>query len=264
MIFGGEYVDGIDLVDISLWLFTIFFIGLVFYLQAESRREGYPEEHDTTGRVNTARPFFERMKKRFRLPHGREDYVPEDAPRDARELAMRRTAAFAGAPYVPTGDPMLDGVGPASFAERQDVPDLTLDGEHRIAPYRASPGYKVSEKDPDPRGMRVLGADGKIAGEIVDLWVDRSEAIIRYYEVGVPMTDGSTRRVLLPVPFASINSNRGREHGVNVKAITAEQFTRVPVTRDPDSVTRLEEDKITGYYGGGTLYAMKSRQEPLL
>ncbi|MEL7454246.1 MAG: hypothetical protein AAGJ50_12835, partial [Pseudomonadota bacterium] len=44
MIFGGEYVDGIDLVDISLWLFTIFFIGLVFYLQAESRREGYPEE----------------------------------------------------------------------------------------------------------------------------------------------------------------------------------------------------------------------------
>jgi photosynthetic reaction center H subunit len=28
-------------------------------------------------------------------------------------------------------------------------------------------------------------------------------------------------------------------------------------------VTLLEEDKIMGYYGGGTLYASKSRAEPL-
>jgi photosynthetic reaction center H subunit len=28
-------------------------------------------------------------------------------------------------------------------------------------------------------------------------------------------------------------------------------------------VTLLEEDKIMGYYGGGTLYADRRRQEPL-
>jgi photosynthetic reaction center H subunit len=29
-------------------------------------------------------------------------------------------------------------------------------------------------------------------------------------------------------------------------------------------VTLLEEDKISGYYGGGTLYADPSRSEPIL
>ncbi|MEM9842223.1 MAG: photosynthetic reaction center subunit H, partial [Pseudomonadota bacterium] len=40
MIFGGEFVQGIDLVDVSLWLFTLFFFGLIFYLRREDRREG--------------------------------------------------------------------------------------------------------------------------------------------------------------------------------------------------------------------------------
>jgi len=38
----------------------------------------------------------------------------------------------------------------------------------------------------------------------------------------------------------------------------------VPVTKSPDQVTKLEEDKISGYYGAGTLYAVPSRQEPIL
>jgi photosynthetic reaction center H subunit len=38
----------------------------------------------------------------------------------------------------------------------------------------------------------------------------------------------------------------------------------VPALRNPDVVTLLEEDKIVGFYGGGTLYALPSRTEPLL
>ncbi len=42
------------------------------------------------------------------------------------------------------------------------------------------------------------------------------------------------------------------------------QFVNVPTTKDPDRVTMLEEEKVVGYYGGGTLYATPERAEPLL
>ena len=47
-------------------------------------------------------------------------------------------------------------------------------------------------------------------------------------------------------------------------AILGSQFAAVPGTRQADIVTLLEEDKIMGYFGGGTLYAEPSRAEPLL
>ncbi len=97
---------------------------------------------------------------------------------------------------------------------------------------------------------------------VVDLWVDRSEAIIRYYEVETGEADGVKRRALVPVAFAKIVG--GRKPGVEVEAITAAQFAGVPATKAPASVTRLEEDRIAGYFGGGKLYATPARQEPLL
>ena len=33
-----------------------------------------------------------------------------------------------GSPYIPTGNPLVDAVGPASYADRADVPDLTAHG----------------------------------------------------------------------------------------------------------------------------------------
>ncbi len=35
-------------------------------------------------------------------------------------------------------------------------------------------------------------------------------------------------------------------------------------TRQPDTVTILEEEKIMAYYGGGSFYARPGRTEPLL
>jgi len=37
-----------------------------------------------------------------------------------------------------------------------------------------------------------------------------------------------------------------------------------PTLANPDQVTMLEEEKITAYYGGGTLYATPARSEPLI
>lgn len=251
------FTNGIDLVDVALWAFTIFFFGLVFVLNRESHREGFPLVSETTGEPEDANSLRLPKAKTYKLPHGRGSVSFPSAEQESRDLALAATARTPGSPFVPTGDAMKDGVGPASWAERQDVADLTLEGENRIVPYRVAKGYTVEENDVDPRGLPVLAGDGKKVGTVSDLWVDRSEAIIRYYEVAL---DGDLpKRVLVPVPFSVV-----RKDAVRVEAIMAPHFMDVPTTKDPDSVTRLEEDKISGYYGGGKLYATPDRQEPWL
>ncbi|MHA7901252.1 MAG: photosynthetic reaction center subunit H [Henriciella sp.] len=261
MIFDGEYVAGIDLVDICLWAFTIFFFGLIFYLRREDRREGYPLESDTTGKEEPSGTFWMPPEKTFNLPHGRGTLTQAFGPRDTRELAMKRTAVWPGAPLVPSGDPMQDGVGPASYAMREDVPDLTLEGKPRIAPYRDSPGFEVAKQDRDPRGLEVHCTDKQVGGTVVDLWVDRSEAIIRYLEVEVS-NDGKDERVLVPMGFVKVVG--GRRPKIEVEAVTADQLRAAPKTKEELSVTRREEDRICGYFGGGKLYATPDLIEPWL
>jgi len=67
--------------------------------------------------------------------------------------------------------------------------------------------------------------------------------------------------VLLPMTMAQINKSR---RWVNVEAVLGRQFADAPVLANPNQVTKLEEDKIVGYFGGGNLYATPARQEPLL
>ncbi|MEO1305090.1 MAG: photosynthetic reaction center subunit H [Pseudomonadota bacterium] len=265
MIFGGEFVSGIDLVDVCLWAFTIFFFGLIFYLRREDRREGYPLETDTTGKQEASGTFWMPPKKKFHLPHDRGTLDYSFGPRDDRELPMKRMAVWPGAPYTPTGDPMKDGVGPGAFAMREDVPDLTLEGEPRIAPYRDSPGFEVAKQDQDPRGLDVYALDRKVAGKVVDLWVDRSEAIIRYLEVEIAAehnASGQAESVLVPMPFAVVKG--GRRARIMVEALTAAQLREAPRRKADLSVTRREEDRICGYFGAGKLYATPAMSEPLL
>lgn len=152
---------------------------------------------------------------------------------------------------------MLASVGPGSYAERADEAYKTADGHDLIVPLRVATNYGVPAEGVNPIGFVVFGAARAQAGIIRDLWVDRAECILRYYEVEV--ADG--KRVLLPVNFANVDAKRRR---VNVNALLAAQFAGVPGIRNPDKVTLLEEDKITAYYGAGTLYATPARAEPLL
>ncbi|MEM6415069.1 MAG: photosynthetic reaction center subunit H [Pseudomonadota bacterium] len=260
MLFGGEFINGVDLVDVLLWLFVAFFFGLVFYLQQESRREGYPLEKDITGKLEPSGVIWFPTKKTYVLPHGQEPVSVPHGPRDDRSLKLERSAVWSGAPYKPTGNPMLDGVGPASYAERADIVDVTDDGRPRIVPFRAGDGYEVAKEDLDPRGLPVYGADGVQGGVVTDLWIDRSEAIIRYFEVNTGTAD-APHSVLLPVPFAKLERGKRR---VAVDAVLGQHFEKVPTTKSPDKVTRLEEDIIAGYYGGGKLYATPERAEPLI
>ena len=68
------------------------------------------------------------------------------------------------------------------------------------------------------------------------------------------------RRVLMPLNFARIKRNGD----VHAKSIRGEHFADAPSTANPDYVTLQEEDKIMAYYGGGYLYALPERTEPVL
>ena len=258
----GAITSHIDVAQIVLYAFWIFFAGLIWYLRREDRREGYPLEADVPGTGRRSSGFLFLWippPKTFLLPHGGTAQAPSDKV-DTREIKARRTAAWPGAPLEPTGDPMLDGVGPAAYAEREDVPERMWDGQPMIVPMRVEGEASIAAGDADPRGMTVLGADGKVAGTVSDIWLDRAEPQIRYLEVEVPLEAGA-RRVLLPIHYARIDSDRRQ---VKVQSILARHFATVPGTQSSEQVTKLEEDRITAYYASGNLYATPDRLEPLL
>ena len=116
-------------------------------------------------------------------------------------------------------------------------------------------------EDPNPVGMPVLGADKKVAGVVREIWIDRSEPRITYLEVEVLARTGEMRRVLMPMTMANVDRRRGV---IRTGSILASQFADVPGLKNPDEVTKLEEDKISGYFAGGYLYATPDRKEPLI
>ena len=252
----GAYMD---VAQVTLYVFWIFFACLIFYLRREDKREGYPLESTTGGRGIVH--GFPHMpdNKNYLLRDGHVATLPNHK-NDRPNAPVAPIGSWPGAPMGPTGNPMLDGVGPGSYADREDVPELTMENIPCIVPMRLAEGTFLESRDPDPRGMNVIGADREIAGVVTDVWVDRAEALIRYLEVEVA-TPGGGKRVLLPMPFALVNRRRGR---VTVRAILGSQFADVPMTASPNQVTKLEEDRIVGYYGAGTLYATPARQEPWL
>ncbi len=262
----AAYIVGtFDVAELAVWLFLFFFIGLVLYLNRESRREGYPLEDDVTGRVESQPLLAAANKKVFKLPHGRGTYVPEDVARDSMDLPLVQTHGGSGSPYVPTGNPMKDGVGPAAYANRQDYPDLTFDGRPRIVPLADSHDIMIAPNDPNIIGWPVYDCNVQLAGKVSDIWVDQAEHLIRYIEVETNAGD----KVLAPMAMTVVQG-KGLLHGlgwetkelVQIDAITKDQFADVPSIATPGQITRLEEDKIQAYYGGGYMYATPERSEP--
>ncbi len=255
----GAITGYIDVAQVVLYVFWFFFAGLIFYLRREDKREGYPLESERSGFVPVIGFPEPPSPKTFLLRDGRSVQAPSGR-RDTRDVMARPVAPWPGAPLVPTGDPMLDGVGPAAWAERDDRPDTTVDGHLRIVPLRVAGDFYLESRDPDPRGMEVVGADRLVGGTVTDVWIDRAEYIVRYLEVAVGSPE-EPRSVLLPITFAVID---GRRRVVRVSAILAQQFAAVPGVKSPDEVTLLEEERICAYYGGGLLYATPERAEPRL
>ena len=263
----AAYIVGtFDVAELAFLLFFGFFVALVFYLNKESRREGYPLEDADSGRIHPG-SLFDGDKKSFQLPHGRGTYVPEDVARDDINVPAVRAFKGSGAPFVPTGNPMTDGMGPAAWANRAKYPDLTFDGRPRILPIAQSHELIVSPQDPQLIGWPVVAADGVTAGKVSDIWVDQAEHIIRYLEVET--TTG--KKVLAPMMVAVVHGNslidallpilEDKPKYVEIDAITAAQFEDAPALETAGIITRYEEDRIQAYFGGGYMYATPERSE---
>ena len=252
------FFGNFDLASLTLWLFWIFFALLIIYIQRENMREGYPLEDDD-GNISANQGLFSVPgDKTFKLPHGRgEKTVPSGQSPERPNLPLEKTAAGNGFPFAPTGDPMVDGVGPASWAPRRDVPELDGHGHPKIVPMSAKDQFHVATGF-DPRGKEVRAGDNEVVGEIVDMWIDEPEQMVRYLEVELNAEFGPGRR-LIPLTMARIWPSH-----VKVRSIFGKHFAGVPQNASAHQVTLLEEDKICGYYGGGTLYASEDRQEPQL
>lgn len=255
--------DHIDLALVTLYLFWLFLFSLIYYINRESMREGHPLVSESSGR-----PFGESSllglpkPKEFKLADGTSVFAPRVEPEEEPANALK-AADFPGVPLSPTCDPMASGFGPGAWALRRDEVLLTAHGQPKIAPLRELPEFSILEGERDPRGLPVIAGDGKVAGEVTDVWIDQEEQLIRYLEV-----DASGRNVLVPMTMAKVGGRmmklRVWRPEVRVRSLMAHQFAGVPATRAPNSVTLLEEDKITAYFGAGTFYASRKRSEPLI
>lgn len=254
----NNYIMGTyDAAELSFWAFFLFFIGLLVYLRREDRREGYPLEDEVTGRVDTPGGVLSTATpKLFRMPFGRGTVSTPTKGREKVDVAGERTFRSPGAPYYPTGNPLVDGIGPAAWADRAKHTDLDGEGRNRIVPIGVAEHIAVHARDADPRGMTVIGADGTVAGTVSDLWVDRAEHVIRYLEV-----DTGNAKVLAPMAMSKV---KGKARQVVIDAINAADFAGVPQPVTPGQVTFYEEERIVAYFGGGYLYANRARQEPIL
>lgn len=251
----GTIIGRVDLAQVTLYLFWLFFAGLVIYLQRENMREGYPLENDDGSIAANEGPFGVPSPKTFKLPHGRGDRsFPNKEKQDDRPIALAQTSPSNGSPFIPTGDPLADGVGPAAYAMRKDWPELDGHGHVKIKPMGSLSDYHVAAGK-DARGMDVTSHDGQVVGTVTDMWVDVPEQLVRYLEFD--LADGGGKR-LIPIQLA----NYYWFSTVKVHSLYAQHFAGVPKTAKPDEVTLLEEDKICAYYCGGKLYAHEDRLEP--
>jgi photosynthetic reaction center H subunit len=197
---GVTFFGNFDLASLSIWLFWLFFAGLIYYLQTENMREGFPSRTRTASRSEPGH-----------LPRAEgQDLPPAERPghadgalgpaADRTDVALARTAADDGFPHAPTGDPLADGVGPAAWANRKDVPELDGARPPKITPMAGHPDFFVSAGR-DPRGLPVLAKDDQVVAHVTDMWVDGPEHLVRYLETRLEPEHGQGKR-LVPIGMA--------------------------------------------------------------
>ncbi|OUV03604.1 MAG: hypothetical protein CBC42_03920 [Betaproteobacteria bacterium TMED82] len=255
----GSITQYIDVAQIVLYLFWIFFFGLVIYLTIEGKREGFPLEEEgfakrsnreTTGILPMPSPkvYNTKFHGSFEAPHSRDTI--------GAAVAGNPINRIPGSPIEPTGEnPMLDNIGPGAYTERMDKPDLTVDGDFKLVPMRVESEFALDSKDVDPRGLEIRGLEGGSAGTCVDVWVDRSEHLIRYLEVKT----NSGNLVLVPFNLTVIKPTF-----IAVDSILSGQFDSVPKIKNPNTISLLEEEKVMAFYGAGKLLAYPRRRESIV
>ena len=249
---GVTFFGNFDLASLAIWGFWIFFAGLIYYLQTENMREGYPLEMEDGSASPNQGPFPVPSPKTFLLPHGKGEVTVPSAENEAKHrregLALEKTGPTEGFPQIPTGDPMADGVGPAAWTPREDAPELDAHGNAKITPMAAHEDFFISAGR-DPRGMPILSRDDQVVGHVTDMWIDAAEQDVRYLEYELEAEHGSGSR-LVPITMTKV-----QPRWVLVQSLNSGSFNGVPQIGTAGQITKLEEEKICAWYAGGTLYS---------
>ena len=93
---GVNFFGNFDLASLSIWAFWIFFALLIYYLQTENMREGYPLEDEDGNIAPNQGPFPLPAPKTFKLRDGKGELVVPSAENEEahrrKDLALERTA----------------------------------------------------------------------------------------------------------------------------------------------------------------------------
>ncbi len=242
-------VGELDVAILCVAAFFLFFLGLVYYLRQEDKREGYPlERPNAVGGLSRTGGFPPiPAPKLFQRPHGRSAAQAPRAEASPEPVDWRQ--GLNGMPIDTGPDPLGAGVGPASWQRgRVDEPDLTVGGEPKIVPLGEWTDYHVAPGDIDLRGWPVVSGDGDEVGRVVELWFNRAEFFLRYLEVDI----GAERTRMMPMFLSRTDTDRGVLHAFS---LTAADFRRIPITGDRHIVTQREEDMLAGFFAGGLRYS---------
>ncbi len=247
----GAITSQIDAVQILVALFFLFFLGLMYYLRREDKREGYPL-WDVSPRDVPIEGFPPvPPTKVYILMEGGTTTMPHRfEPSASRAMPAE---PYFGAPLIPIGDAMLAEVGPGAYPMRKAVP-LLSEGHPQVQPMRVAPGWDVMKGDADPRGMRVLDAGKQPVGTVVDLWVDRGVKILRYLEVELDdagADSGAGAHVMVPIFRTDIAEKR---RVVKVRKMLAGHIRLAPRLSNPDQITAREEDQVNAYFSAAYMY----------
>jgi photosynthetic reaction center H subunit len=127
----GAITGYIDVAQLTLYAFWIFFAGLIFYLRREDKREGYPLQSVRSSGLVMAEGFPPMPSpKVFHLSDGHVVYAPRVEP-PAPPAYGEPIGGWQGAPLDPIGNPMVQGVGPASYVVRYLEVAVTVGGVAR-------------------------------------------------------------------------------------------------------------------------------------
>jgi photosynthetic reaction center H subunit len=158
---------------------------LIYYLQTENMREGYPLETEDGKPAPNQGPFpvpeAQDLPAAARARRRVSCLQRKTRPRIAARSCPGPHRRVRGFPHAPTGNPMLDGVGPASWAPRRDEPELDGHGHNKIVPMAGrrlcvSPGATRA-------GLPVQASDLKFVGHHVGPVGRCPEQLVRYLEV---------------------------------------------------------------------------------
>ena len=245
----GVISSQLDIPTIAFWVFVLFFVGLVFWLQRESKREGYPlRASPFTPEQMDGFPPPPAQPRTYILNEGGTTQAPHYYPQVPFHAAP--VHRFDGTPLTPLGNPLLAGIGPGSWVRKRNEPALTERGDLLLQPLRLLPEWSVLRLDADPRGMAVLDWRLNPVGHVSELWIDRGIKIIRFLEVELDASLGA-KHVLVPIFHTDIREAPRR---VRVTALWAHQFIDIPMPATPDLITGQEEERLNAYFTAGQFF----------